>query len=82
MSEYSYKALSETLSNMSDKEMLSIGTAPELDNYNSIALIPNGIRIFFQPYQVAPWSAGPQQVDITLEELNKAKPTKKIWNLS
>ncbi|MBZ3892366.1 DUF3298 and DUF4163 domain-containing protein [Lawsonia intracellularis] len=82
MSEYSYKSLSETLGNMSDKEILSVGTAPDLDNYNSIALIPNGIRIFFQPYQVAPWSAGPQQVDMTLEELSKANPTKKIWNLS
>lgn len=80
MSEYSYKSLSETLGN-TDKEMLSVGTAPDLDNYNSIALIPNGIRIFFQPYQVAPWSAGPQQVDMKLDALSKAKPTKKIWNL-
>lgn len=82
MAKYSYKCLSETLGDMSDEEMLRTGTAPELDNYNSIALTPKGIRIFFQPYQVAPWAAGPQQIDMTLEDLKAAKPNQKLWGSS
>ena len=45
------------------------GYTPEAENFSSFALTPEGIRIFFQPYQVAPWAAGSQVVDIPLDAL-------------
>ena len=38
-----------------------------------------GIGIQFQPYQVGPWSAGPQQVDMPLAALAPAAPEAAIW---
>lgn len=76
-----YKKLSETLGDMLDETMLRNGTAPEIDNYTAVAFIPKGIRIFFQPYQVAPWAAGPQHIDMTLKELEAAKPNMIWWKV-
>lgn len=80
MSAYSYKALSETLGDMRVEDMLRGGTTPDADNFSSIALIPTGVRVYFQPYQVAPWAAGPQFVEIPLEELMDAEPQLELWN--
>ena len=49
------------------------------DNFANIALIPGGVRVYFQPYQVAPWSAGTQIVDIPLEKLKDARPLMDLW---
>lgn len=80
MSAYAYKALSETLGDMRVEDMLRAGTTPDADNFASIALIPTGVRVYFQPYQVAPWAAGPQSVDIPLEELTDAEPRLELWD--
>ena len=48
-------------------------------NFANIALIPGGVRVYFQPYQVAPWSAGTQIVDIPLEKLKDARPLMELW---
>ena len=60
-------------------DMLRSGTAPEAENFSSFALTPEGIRIFFQPYQVAPWAAGSQVVDIPLDALADAGPRLSLW---
>ncbi|MFR5645408.1 MAG: RsiV family protein [Bilophila wadsworthia] len=52
---------------------------PEAENFSSFALTPEGIRIFFQPYQVAPWAAGSQVVDIPLDALADAGPRLSLW---
>lgn len=80
MSAYSYRQLSETLGAMRNEEMLRNGTTPDADNFASIALTPEGVRVFFQPYQVAPWAAGLQKVDIPLEELLDAGPRLSLWD--
>jgi hypothetical protein len=49
------------------------------ENFASLTLIPSGIRINFQPYQVAPWAAGAQRVDIPLDELRPARPLLLLW---
>lgn len=79
MSEAAFTRLSRTLGDMLVDDMLRGGTSPDADNFSSFALIPGAIRIYFQPYQVAPWAAGPQRVDIPLEELEDAGPQYKYW---
>ena len=74
MSRYCTKALTKSLGDMYNDDMLRSGTAPEAENFSSFALTPEGIRIFFQPYQVAPWAAGSQVVDIPLDALADAAP--------
>lgn len=79
MGAFCARTLTRTLGDLYDKEMLESGTAPEADNFSSFALTPAGIRIFFQPYQVAPWAAGPQAVDIPLDALAAARPRLSLW---
>lgn len=61
-------------------EMLMAGTEPVEDNFRTFIVIPGGIRLHFQPYQVAPWAAGPQTVNVNLEELQAAKPRQEFWD--
>lgn len=79
MGAYSYKVLSETLGDMRNEDMLRGGTTPDADNFSSFAMTPAGVRVFFQPYQVAPWVAGTQVVDIPLAELMDAGPRLELW---
>lgn len=76
---YSAKVLARSLGDMYNEDMLRSGTAPEAENFSAFALIPAGIRIFFQPYQVAPWAAGPQTVDIPLDALPGSDPRLSLW---
>ncbi|MGE9984932.1 DUF3298 domain-containing protein [Desulfovibrio sp. SGI.169] len=61
-------------------QTLKDGTAPLVENFSSLTLTPDGIRINFQPYQVAPGTAGAQKVDMPLEELLQARPLLVLWN--
>lgn len=79
LSERAYAQLSRTLGDMLDEDMLRGGTSPDPDNFSSVALIPGAIRVFFQPYQVAPWAAGSQSVDIPLQDLEDAGPILPLW---
>ena len=60
-------------------DMLQSGTEPLEENFRVFAVIPQGIRLHFPPYQVAPWAVGAQTVDVTLEELEAAKPRLEYW---
>lgn len=55
------------------------GTAPLVENYSSLGLRPDGLRINFQPFQVAGWNAGAQHVDVPLEWLMPAGPMLELW---
>ncbi len=61
-------------------QTLRDGTAPPGENFSSLTLPPEGIRINFQPYQAAPGAAGAQKVDMPLEELLQARPLLALWN--
>jgi len=76
---YCSQALRATLGENLDEEMLKSGTAPELVNYAGFSLFPAGLRIHFQPYQVAPFAAGAQQVDVPLEAVQDAGPHLELW---
>ncbi|MBR4741945.1 MAG: DUF3298 domain-containing protein [Desulfovibrio sp.] len=60
-------------------QMLKSGTEPLVENFSSLTLIPNGICINFQPYQVATWEMGVQKVEMPLEALQPAEPLKIFW---
>jgi hypothetical protein len=74
LSVLSYGRLPAMLGDMADEEMIRSGTSPDLDNFACVAPTPEGVRVFFQPYQVAPWAAGLQEVDVSLQELQDAGP--------
>ena len=79
---YCYDELAESLGDARVDDMLRGGTSPDADNYASLALTPEGVRVYFSPYQVAPWSAGPQQVDVPLGVLIDAGPKLELWGVS
>jgi hypothetical protein len=45
-----------------DGQGFASGAGPHPDNYRVWALSPQGLWLVFDPYQVAPWAAGPQFV--------------------
>lgn len=79
MGSYSRASLSNTLGSMLVVRMLHAGTEPNLENFSAIALTPAGIRIYFQPYQVAPWASGAQIVNVPLFDLQDAGPDTTLW---
>ena len=79
MSAWSRNQLSGRLGEGSRLSMLKSGTEPILDNFSSLTLTPEGVCINFQPWQVAPWAAGIQKVDMPLNELIEAEPLLALW---
>ena len=58
------------LQNQSIKEMLLEGTTPTNDNFKNFAFAPNGFTVYFNRYQVAPYSYGSFYIIIPYSELN------------
>lgn len=79
MSDYSYKVLKKSLKQNLVEDMLKAGTEPKKINFDNLELIPEGVRVVFSPYQVAPWSEGVQAVVIPLSDLKAAGPSEKVW---
>lgn len=52
-----------------DKFMIAGGTAPNVKNYSLWNLEPEGVLITFDEYQVAPYVAGVQEVEIPYDHL-------------
>jgi len=70
ISKTAYANLKKTLGDMEDDTMLEAGTTTSTpDNYKNWALTPTSIIFFFDPYQVAPYAAGPQKVEIPFSDL-------------
>jgi len=49
---------------MTDEDWVKEGAAPTEDNYQSFVVTDTGVRFIFDPYQVAAYAAGTQQVDV------------------
>jgi hypothetical protein len=81
MSVWSFQVLSRRLPLIGESalQMLKDGTSPDAQNFSSLTLTPEGMVIQFQPYQVAPWSAGAQAVEMPSEQLSAAGPLSVIW---
>ncbi|QTO39740.1 RsiV family protein [Desulfovibrio desulfuricans] len=79
MSARSRRELFQRLGGMRQEQYLRTGLNPVPENFASLTLTPSGIRINFQPYQVAPGMAGAQKVEIPIEELQPAHPLMLLW---
>jgi len=67
--------LPEMLKEHMDAQMLSSGTAPDAKNFENFFIDNDTLKIQFAPYAVAPYSAGPQTLQIPLSDLaNILKP--------
>lgn len=73
-------SLAEQLGSRAVTDMLEAGTAPEVANFDLFALTKDGVRIFFPPYQAAPYSEGYLTVSIPLEKLSEFKPQMAFWD--
>jgi hypothetical protein len=65
LSDFCQKQLTEKLGT----ELFLEGFNPTLENYRSWGFTPGGLWIEFDPYQVAPYAVGPQQVLIPFDEM-------------
>lgn len=64
LSRYCAQQLRESLAENKDDQMIAVGTAPKLDNFKVFYLRPHTLVIVFPTYQVAPYVAGPQEVEV------------------
>ena len=54
---------------MSDMDWIKKGAGPNARNFAAYVLMPGELVIYFDPYQVAAYAAGPQEVHIPLSRL-------------
>ncbi|MDR1520292.1 MAG: RsiV family protein, partial [Planctomycetota bacterium] len=52
------------------------------DNYAALSLEPDGVRVHFQEYQVAPYASGLLEALIPLAALEEAGPGEAVWKKS
>ena len=62
-----------------DPSMVEPGTAPSAENFNVFLLSNDGIVLFFEPYQVAPWADGTIRLTVPLARLKNAGPVMAYW---
>lgn len=62
--------LMETMGEFADTQWITEGTGENPANYQSFVLTESSLILIFPPYQVAPYAAGPQQVEIPLANLS------------
>lgn len=79
MSAWCQEKLRAELGNDLDEEMMTSGSNPDAANFLNLSLVKDGVVVEFQPYQVGPWSIGPQSVNVPLAQLLPAKPNSRIW---
>ncbi len=52
------------------KDMLYTGTSPNKENFTNIAYTPNGLNVYFDYYQIAPYYYGYSEILIPYDKLN------------
>ena len=73
-------SLAEQLGDRAASDMLEAGTAPDMANFDLFAVVQNGIRVYFPPYQAAPYSEGYLTVAIPLADLAEFSPHTAFWD--
>lgn len=87
ISDYCLKDLKEQekkdKDSMLSDDMMQSGASPQADNFKAWTITTQGLWITFDPYQVAPYAAGPQRVLIPYAALKELiKPDGPIANLA
>lgn len=54
---------------LTDKEWIGRGAGPLANNFADFILLPSKLHIYFSPYQVAAYAAGPQETTVDLQAL-------------
>ncbi|NDJ79063.1 MAG: DUF3298 and DUF4163 domain-containing protein [Chloroflexi bacterium] len=62
--------LTAQMGEYADAAWIAQGAGPDPWNFRSWTITPAGITFYFDPYQVAPYAMGPQQVTIPLSQLS------------
>ena len=62
------------------ESMVTPGTEPKKENFQTFRLEKDGITFYFAPYQVASWADGVITVTLSLSELAEAGPNPSFWN--
>lgn len=62
-----------------DEDWFNGGAAPTPENYAAFVLVPEGVKVIFQQYQVLPYVFGMPEAVYTLEELEPAEPNLALW---
>ena len=62
---------------LSDPDTIKSGAGPSADNFKDFVWLPSKLHIYFPPYQVAAYAAGPQEVTIPLAALKDV--TRSDW---
>ena len=76
---FSKVAQRELLARGFPKEMVEAGTTTGEGNFMIMVPDAEGVTLFFDPYQVAPWSEGVPEVHVGLKELAEAHPVMHFW---
>ncbi len=71
LSKYTHEKLKENsiIKEVNDPDMLTSGTKPTTENFKRFAFDKNGLIIFFETYQVAPYVAGDFSVTVPYSNL-------------
>ncbi|MDR3073938.1 MAG: DUF3298 and DUF4163 domain-containing protein [Deltaproteobacteria bacterium] len=80
ISQFCRAELSRQLGERVAKDMLEAGTEPVPVNFDLFVPTPSGLRIYFPPYQAAPYSEGYLDVAIPLTDLEPFKPQRSFWD--
>lgn len=72
LSEYTYNNLinNQKIKDIGGLDMVKDGTQPTIQNFENFALTSDGMLIFFENYQVAPYVAGEFAVNVPYDKLN------------
>lgn len=80
LSDFVYESLRPELGDIwLDAPMFTEGLEPVESSFRHFAVTPAGLKIFFSTYQIAPYSAGPQECDVPLPALVKFVPRPGVW---
>lgn len=69
LSAYSERALMANLGDFAIEDFISSGTAPDSQNFSVFVIEAGGVRFIFNEYQVAPYAAGYQEIEIPWSDL-------------
>jgi hypothetical protein len=69
------------LQEMGNEAWIDHGAEPTWENYQAFSLTPDRLILYFQPYQVAPYAAGAQRVEIPWSEIQELilPDVEKLW---
>jgi hypothetical protein len=62
-------AQSDLEQKLADNFLFKEGVAPDEENFENFVLEADSVKILFDPYAVAPYAAGPQEVEIKYQEI-------------